>query len=178
MIRNWYNNFEECGVPSLLIIGYELFTRLLVAPEDRRFMPKNKKTKARELSKADKQLERKKPEFRKYLQGGIFRYKVIFVNRYKDRDDPTSGPNILVADEGHRLKNYKTCLYQIMLKVVTKKRVFLTGTPMQNNLTEVNFIWSIAQILLFNFSISRWSTTYLPIFLVPNRNSITDSKIQ
>ncbi|KAJ7579101.1 SNF2 family N-terminal domain-containing protein [Mycena floridula] len=49
-----------------------------------------------------------------------------------------------VFDEGHILKNFQSQRYQTLLKVESKWRLLLTGTPLQNNLQELvslmNFI--------------------------------------
>ncbi|RDB24951.1 ATP-dependent helicase fft2 [Hypsizygus marmoreus] len=49
-----------------------------------------------------------------------------------------------VYDEGHVLKNFQSQRYQSLLKVESKWRLLLTGTPLQNNLQELvslmNFI--------------------------------------
>lgn len=45
-----------------------------------------------------------------------------------------------VLDEGQKIKNHKSLLYQAVLEVKSQNRLVLTGTPMQNNLTE---LWSL-----------------------------------
>lgn len=51
----------------------------------------------------------------------------------------------IIVDEGHRLKNYKSQLARTLRKYVTVNRLLLTGTPLQNNLTE---LWSLLHFLL------------------------------
>ena len=47
------------------------------------------------------------------------------------------GPDIIVLDEGHTmLKNSSTGIFKTLCAVRTRRRVVLTGTPIQNNLTE------------------------------------------
>ncbi|KAG5450610.1 Chromodomain-helicase-DNA-binding protein 1-like [Clonorchis sinensis] len=45
--------------------------------------------------------------------------------------------DILVVDEGHRLKNSDSLLYRVLSETCRKLRFILTGTPVQNNLTEL-----------------------------------------
>ncbi|CAG8791440.1 15406_t:CDS:1, partial [Acaulospora morrowiae] len=46
------------------------------------------------------------------------------------------GPSLVVADEGHRLKNKETELYKYLQCLKTHSRIILTGSPLQNNLEE------------------------------------------
>ena len=52
-------------------------------------------------------------------------------------------PDVVICDEGHELKNRKIQLYKHLERMKTKKRIMLTGTPIQNNIMEfyniVNF---------------------------------------
>ncbi|BEI83046.1 hypothetical protein CcaverHIS002_0309140 [Cutaneotrichosporon cavernicola] len=43
---------------------------------------------------------------------------------------------LLLADEGHRLKNAETLTFQALTSLKVKRRVILTGTPIQNDLSE------------------------------------------
>ncbi|XP_055853267.1 DNA repair and recombination protein RAD54-like [Episyrphus balteatus] len=51
---------------------------------------------------------------------------------------------IVICDEGHRLKNSENQTYQALMGLKTKRRVLLSGTPIQNDLTEyfslINFV--------------------------------------
>ena len=50
----------------------------------------------------------------------------------------------LVVDEGHRLKNQQSKLFQQLHNFKTRQRTLLTGTPLQNNLLE---LWMLLHFL-------------------------------
>jgi SWI/SNF-related matrix-associated actin-dependent regulator 1 of chromatin subfamily A len=43
----------------------------------------------------------------------------------------------IIFDEAHMLKNMKSSRYQSLIKIKAKRRILLTGTPLQNNLVEL-----------------------------------------
>ena len=47
-----------------------------------------------------------------------------------------AGIDIVIADEGHRLKTAQNKSAQAILNLNTDRRVLLSGTPMQNDLSE------------------------------------------
>lgn len=46
------------------------------------------------------------------------------------------GPSVVIVDEGHTLKKGDTQVTQIVQMMQTRRKILLTGTPLQNNLTE------------------------------------------
>ena len=110
VITNWE---KEGGV---LLMGYEMF-RLLAgtkAQQRKKKIPK-KKPLCIDIEEEDKE-------------------KDILVDIRKILVDP--GPDLVICDEGHRIKNAHASISQVLKAIKTRRRVVLTGYPLQNNLLE------------------------------------------
>ena len=68
------------------------------------------------------------------------RARVNKVVRAIENDGDECCFGITVLDEGHRIKNHKSQISKAVREIPSKLRVVVTGTPMQNNLTE---FWAI-----------------------------------
>jgi SNF2 family DNA or RNA helicase len=58
------------------------------------------------------------------------------------------GPNMIILDEGHKIKNVSARIHKALNKVATQKRIILTGYPLQNNLIEY---WTMLSFVRPNF---------------------------
>ena len=72
----------------------------------------------------------------------FFRYEIVI----RDAKDLRKVPwKYIVVDEGHRIKNMNCRLIRELKTYNTANRLLLTGTPLQNNLSE---LWSLLNFLL------------------------------
>ncbi len=51
----------------------------------------------------------------------------------------------LILDEAHMIKNWKSQRWQTLLRFNSKRRLLITGTPLQNDLME---LWSLMHFLM------------------------------
>lgn len=141
MITDWAN---QGGV---LLIGYEMYRLFYTQREskEKKRGPKKKKSSGfvdlEEEEKEKGQLERNDSlifitlvyqgfysfflsSFLTFLRTGIYQALV------------NPGPELVICDEGHRIKNMKTSISVALKEIRTRRRVVLTGYPLQNNLLE------------------------------------------
>jgi RAD54-like protein 2 len=121
LIKQWR---EEGGV---LLIGYEMYRLLSLSVPSlggNKMAVKRRKTakSSNQQNKSFVDLEENEREMEKLME--IQRALCV------------PGPDLVVCDEGHRIKNDYTNISQALKKIITRRRVVLTGFPLQNNLLE------------------------------------------
>lgn len=113
LVKNWYKEFEKW-------LGY----RINCFAVDNQ--SKEGTTKLLEQFMANKQLRSGTPVM--IISYETFRNYATIMN--------SSEVGMVLCDEGHRLKNCENLTYQSLMGLQTKRRVLLSGTPIQNDLTE------------------------------------------
>ncbi|XP_043679597.1 uncharacterized protein LOC122634581 isoform X1 [Vespula pensylvanica] len=91
-----------------------------------------------------RQLSMKKPNKAKRKRGQPFKDTVDVEEEDKNKgllDEMHSalvspGPDLVICDEGHRIKNSHASISMALKQMRTKRRIVLTGYPLQNNLLE------------------------------------------
>merc|ERR1719495_1039253 len=98
---------------GVLLMGYELYRQLA-----NRKARKRKVNRAGESSDADE--ENRNLRILSEVQTALV----------------SPGPDLVICDEGHRIKNSHASISQALKLIKTKRRIVLTGYPLQNNLLE------------------------------------------
>lgn len=65
------------------------------------------------------------------------------------------GPDLVICDEGHRIKNAGASISQALKSIRTRRRLALTGYPLQNCLVEY---WSVRTLNLPRANSNRYCT--------------------
>ncbi|CAF2881288.1 unnamed protein product [Rotaria sp. Silwood2] len=128
-LRCWY----EGG--GILIMGYEMYRLLNYASDSTIKAPRKKATKKQrstedsddDSSNDSDQGWTKKMTKTKADLAAIEKYRKYL---------RSPGPDLIICDEGHIIKNPKSAIARVVNEVRTLRRIVLTGTPMQNNLKE------------------------------------------
>ena len=112
VLQKWH------GGGGVLVIGYEMFRNLIQPTKkegDREFKRRRAKGEKEVIDLEDEEdVEEKQALNRRIL----------------------SSADLVVCDEGHRIKNKDAAISLVLKKVKTKRRLVLTGYPLQNNLVE------------------------------------------
>uniref|UniRef100_A0A182J521 Helicase ARIP4 n=1 Tax=Anopheles atroparvus TaxID=41427 RepID=A0A182J521_ANOAO len=112
---------------GVLLIGYEMY-RLL--SQKKMTKTKKKKKKKGGLGGALGALEPAEEESKESTE----EQRTMFDDIHEALVKP--GPDLVVCDEGHRIKNSHASISVALKQIKSKRRVVLTGYPLQNNLLE------------------------------------------
>ncbi|KAK3909812.1 Helicase ARIP4 [Frankliniella fusca] len=114
VVEDWATN------GGVLLIGYEMYRQLSLKK-----MSKPKKSRRKRVVSDDDDVDPEEEEKRqKELLEKVFEALV------------KPGPDLVICDEGHRIKNSHASISMALKQIRSKRRVVLTGYPLQNNLLE------------------------------------------
>ncbi|KAK8372778.1 hypothetical protein O3P69_012750 [Scylla paramamosain] len=140
VIQEWEKN------GGVLLMGYELYRQLSLKKPKK---PKKKKRDSDNREVVDIEEEDKNKELLEEIQKALVR----------------PGPDLVICDEGHRIKNAHANISQALKNIRTKRRVVLTGYPLQNNLLEY---WCMVDFVRPNYLGTR--TEFSNMFERPIQN--------
>ncbi|KAJ1527125.1 hypothetical protein ONE63_008659 [Megalurothrips usitatus] len=106
---------------GVLLIGYEMYRQLSLKK-----VSKPKRSRRKKPLSDDEELLDQEEELK--------RQKEILEKVYEALVKP--GPDLVICDEGHRIKNSHASISVALKQIRSKRRVVLTGYPLQNNLLE------------------------------------------
>ncbi|XP_012681482.2 helicase ARIP4-like isoform X2 [Clupea harengus] len=129
VVEDWY---QDGGV---LLMGYEMY-RLLSLKKSFVASRKKKAKKPSGPVVIDLDEEDRQQELLKGIEKALSR----------------PGPDVVICDEGHRIKNCHASTSQALKGIRTRRRVVLTGYPLQNNLIEY---WCMVDFVRPDFLGSR-----------------------
>uniref|UniRef100_A0A1A9V6H7 Helicase ARIP4 n=1 Tax=Glossina austeni TaxID=7395 RepID=A0A1A9V6H7_GLOAU len=133
---------EQGGV---LLIGYELF----------RLMALKLSTTGKRRSKKSQLRNDELDESHHRLMDEIYEALV------------RPGPDLVICDEGHRIKNSQAGISQALKQIRTRRRIVLTGYPLQNNLVEY---WCMVDFVRPNYLGTK--TEFCNMFERPIQNGL------
>ncbi|XP_028265315.1 helicase ARIP4-like isoform X2 [Parambassis ranga] len=116
---------------GVLLMGYEMY-RLLSLKKSFVAGRKKKSKKTAGSMAVDMDEEDRQQELLKVIEKALAR----------------PGPDVVICDEGHRIKNCHASTSQALKNIRTRRRVVLTGYPLQNNLIEY---WCMVDFVRPNF---------------------------
>ncbi|NP_001368704.1 Helicase ATP-binding domain-containing protein [Caenorhabditis elegans] len=136
---NLIEQWDQTG--GVMLVGYDMF-RLLI----KMTLPKKQKKGRPKLnlsgissgfskdSSEDQKLRDEELEFETgFTSGGRVRQEAYSLIRSALLEP---GPDLVVCDEGHKIKNITAEISMTLGAINTKRRIVLTGYPLQNNLLE------------------------------------------
>ena len=147
------------GEGGIFLIGYQMLRNLLYPIDN-----------TEEENKLNAKIESLEMEIKELaIKGGSDVYSSIQANRNEifrinQRQSSqkrikelllTKGPDLIIADEGHHIKNLKSLLTNQINRLATRHKICLTGYPLQNNLLEyfcmIDFCYPNYLVNLFRF---------------------------
>ncbi|PSK56582.1 Protein CHROMATIN REMODELING 20 [Elsinoe australis] len=127
VLQKWYNS------EGILLMGYPMFARLVLIDDENE---KDRKPSSAAESEQDGSRENSTDAdaAEESTQRGS---KLTKKQRMQASQMLTEGPNVVIADEAHKLGNEKTKTSLAAAKIKNAKRVALSGTPLSNATREI-----------------------------------------